>query len=89
MDTIQKVLVRMQVEKKTEQKWYEKGPNGEDQKQTTIEMFVPYCSDPNDPQYPYARLSSGARFPLVTINQHAADMFKLGKHYMIEITPAD
>lgn len=83
------VTVRMQVEKKTAQKFYEKGPNGEDQIQTTIEMFVPYCSDPKDPQYPYARLSSGARFPLVTINQNAADMFQLGKHYMIEITQVD
>lgn|GEM_PF-1871425 len=49
---------------------------------TTIELQVPY--DQNNIFY---QLSGGSWMNLNTVNQAAADMFKLGGFYNIEISP--
>jgi len=81
------VIVRMKVEKKSFQKHYSLKEDGVTPNiQTEILLSVPYCNDKNDPNYVYAQLSSGSHFPLTTINQDAADQFKLGEVYEIVIT---
>ena len=50
---------------------------------TSIELYVPY--DQNSVFY---QMSGGTNIVLNTVNQEAADMFKLGEQYDIVISPA-
>lgn len=49
-----------------------------------IELEVPYDQDSI-----YWKMSGGTNLELNTINQEAADMFKLGKNYDIVISPSE
>ncbi len=49
---------------------------------TAIELHVPY--DQNSVFY---QMSGGTTLVLNTVNQEAADMFKLNGEYMLEISP--
>ena len=50
---------------------------------TDIELEVPYDQDSI-----YHKLSGGTNLELHTVNQEAADMFKLGGEYDIVISPS-
>lgn len=50
----------------------------------TIELEVPY-----DQNSIYHKLSGGTNLELHTINQDAADMFKIGESYDIVISPSE
>lgn len=50
---------------------------------TAIELEVPY-----DQNSIYWKLSGGTNLTLNTVNQAAADMFKLGEEYDIVISPS-
>lgn len=50
---------------------------------TVIELQVPY-----DQNSIYFQMSGGTNFSLNTVNQHAADMFKIGSSYDILISPS-
>jgi hypothetical protein len=50
---------------------------------TTIELEVPY-----DQKSIYWKMSGGTNLELRTVNQAAADMFKLGEDYDIVISPS-
>jgi hypothetical protein len=49
---------------------------------TEIEIEVPY-----DENSIYHKMSGGTNMVLRTVNQAAADMFVIGKKYMMEISP--
>ena len=51
---------------------------------TTMELEVPY-----DINSIYYKLSGGTNFELRTCNQAAADMFTIGKKYMVVIKPVE
>jgi hypothetical protein len=57
--------------------------NKEKPVQTEIELAVPY--DQNSIFY---QLSGGTAMKLITVNQAAADMFKLGKFFDLTLSPA-
>lgn len=63
--------------------------DGKTPNRTTIEMEVANTSDVNDPNFPYSFWSSGTKFPLMTINEEAADRFEIDKEFDILITPAE
>lgn len=50
---------------------------------TAIELEVPYEQDSV-----YWKMSGGTNLVLNTVNQAAADMFKLGKEYDVVISPS-
>jgi hypothetical protein len=50
---------------------------------TTIELEVPY-----EPTSVYHKMSGGTNLELNTVNQVAADMFKLGEFYDVTIAPS-
>ncbi len=58
--------------------------NKEYPKSTAIELRVPY-----DQTSIYYQLSGGTALTLNTVNQAAADMFKIGGEYDIVISPAE
>ncbi len=68
----------MCISKKESKNWDEKHPI-----QTTIELEVPY-----DVESIYYKLSGGTNFELMTINQAAADMFRIGDYYDVVIAPS-
>lgn len=51
---------------------------------TAIELEVPY-----DQKSIYWKMSGGTNLTLNTVNQVAADMFKIGKDYDILISPSE
>lgn len=51
---------------------------------TAIELQVPY-----DQNSIYYQMSGGTMFTLNTVNQAAADMFKIGQEYDVIISPAE
>lgn len=51
-------------------------------KNTQIELTVPYSPDSI-----FYQMSGGTFMTLNTVNQEAADMFKIGGKYMIDISP--
>jgi len=51
---------------------------------TTIELQVPY-----DQTSIYYQMSGGTAFVLNTVNQKAADMFRIGNDYDILISPSE
>jgi hypothetical protein len=60
-----------------------KSGNKENPIQTAIELEVPYDRDSV-----YFRLSGGTSVLLNTINQEAADLFKIGESYDLVISPS-
>lgn len=83
------VKVRMTCTKKTAQKHYSQNSTGPVVIQTIVDLEVKHTTDKEDPNYPYAQLSGGTKFPLCTLNQEAADQFEIGKDYDVLITPAE
>lgn len=77
--------IRMKCNKLEQQTHYSKKEDGSNNVQTTARLYVAYCIDPKDPNYPYAQLSGGSIFPLTTINEEAAKQFELDGEYMITI----
>jgi hypothetical protein len=73
-------IVKCQCVSKKETQSYRK----ENPVATQIELQVPY-----DQNSIYYQMSGGTNFILNTINQAAADMFKLGSNYDIVISPSD
>lgn len=75
-----KTKVQVQcVSKKESKNW-----NPENPIETQIELSVPY-----DQKSIYWAMSGGTGFLLNTCNQEAADMFVIGKDYMVEIAPVE
>jgi hypothetical protein len=66
------------VSKKESKNWNQEHPIA-----TDIELEVPY-----DQNSIYHKLSGGTNMVVRTVNQGAADMFKIGCEYMITIEPA-
>lgn len=54
--------------------------------QVTAHCSIPYTSDKNDPNYPFARLSGGSELKLTTINPEVYKNWEVGKTLMNEIT---
>ena len=73
-----KVKVKCTYKKETE--YYDKKTSPI---QWEIGLSVPY-----DPKSIYYQMSGGTSPVLYTVNKEAADMFEIGKDYMIEISPA-
>lgn len=80
METLVEVLVEVKCVSKKETLSY----NPENSKATAIELEVPY-----DQKSIFWKLSGGTNFTLNTVNQSAADMFKLGEKYMVTIAPVE
>ena len=67
------------ISKKESQNWDPKNPIS-----TAIELAVPY-----DQNSIYYQMSGGTALVLNTVNQEAADMFKIGSDYDIVISPSE
>lgn len=67
------------VSKKESENWNEDKPI-----RTTIELEVPY-----DENSVYHKLSGGTNLELHTVNQEAANMFKIGGFYDVLISPTE
>ena len=67
------------VSKKESRNWDTEFP-----KATEIELEVPY-----DQTSIYYKMSGGTNMVLRTVNQAAADMFKIGSNYMMTIEPVE
>lgn len=73
-----KTVVEVEViSKKTGYQWSSK----DNPLETVIEIAVPYGDSV------FHKLSGGTNMELRTINQEAADMFEIGKSYVMEIYP--
>lgn len=75
-----RTIVRMKCVSKKERKNYQP----ERPIHTTIELEVPY-----DQNSIFFKMSGGTNFELQTVNQEAADMFKLGNDYDVVISQCE